>query len=64
MTGQACTHSTAVGYADPPRYPEQKDLQPGQVRCTSGCDGVFSGDKDWIAASEAAMAASADREAG
>jgi hypothetical protein len=45
-----CTHGSVVGYHDPPIYPEQEGLKPGQERCTAGCGRVFDSDDDWIAA--------------
>jgi hypothetical protein len=42
-----CTHGSAVGYRQPPAYPEQAGLEPGQVRCTAGCGRVFDADADW-----------------
>ncbi|MEV1003355.1 hypothetical protein [Nonomuraea sp. NPDC050202] len=51
-----CTHSSGVEYRDPPFYPEQTGLLPGQSRCTegtAGCARVFNSDEDWVAAQEA-----------
>jgi hypothetical protein len=52
-----CTHGSAVGYLNPPVYPEQEGLQPGEKRCTehtAGCTRVFTSDEDWcIAMNEA-----------
>lgn len=51
-----CTHSSAAGYRNPPIYPEQKGLKPGQLRCTkgtNGCKRVFDSDEDWHAEMEA-----------
>ncbi|MEU9576285.1 hypothetical protein [Streptomyces chilikensis] len=45
-----CTHGSAVGWIAKPVYPEQKNLQPGQVACTSGCGTVFDSDDAWYAA--------------
>ena len=49
-----CTHSSAVGYRDPPVYPEQEGLTPGQSRCTDGCGETFDSDQDWYDAMDAA----------
>jgi hypothetical protein len=45
-----CVHGSVVGYRQPPIYPEQEDLQPGQVACTGGCGRVFESDEAWLAA--------------
>jgi hypothetical protein len=50
-----CTHGRAVGYIDPPVYPEQAGLRPGELRCASGCGEVFRSDAEWIAATHAAI---------
>jgi hypothetical protein len=64
-----CTHGSAVGYRDPPVYPEQEGLRPGQSRCTEQCGRVFASDQEWHEAMEAAVYdepadQAADREAG
>ncbi|MEU7855128.1 hypothetical protein [Nonomuraea sp. NPDC049141] len=51
-----CTHSSGVEYRDPPVYPEQVGLKPGQSRCTEGTGGctlVVNSDKEWYAAQDA-----------
>lgn len=50
-----CTHSGAVSYLDPPLYPEQVGLRPGQLRCTDGCNRLFDSEEDWFAAMEEAI---------
>lgn len=50
-----CAHQSAVGYRNPPVYPEQAGLKPGQSRCTDGCGTVFASDDDWYAAMDAAV---------
>lgn len=50
-----CTHQSSVGYIDPPVYPEQVGLEPGQSRCTEGCNVVFNSDDDWADAREEAI---------
>ena len=53
-----CTHGSAAGYHDPPLYPEQHGLKPGQLACTKhtgGCQAVFDSDEDWHAAMHAAV---------
>lgn len=48
-----CTHSSGVMYRDPPVYPAQEGLKPGQSRCTegtNGCERVFGSDDEWYAA--------------
>lgn len=42
-----CCHSSIVSYRDPPFYPEQAGLAPGQSKCTEGCGRVFASDEDW-----------------
>lgn len=44
-----CTHGSTVGYREPPVYPEQVGLKPGQSRCND-CKRVFESDDDWMAA--------------
>jgi len=50
-----CTHGRTVGYRSPPCYPEQEGLQPGQSRCTSGCERVFGSGEEWLAAIDEAV---------
>jgi hypothetical protein len=50
-----CCHGRAVSYRDPPVYPEQEGLAPGQLRCTAGCGSVFGSDAAWLAAIERAV---------
>ena len=50
-----CTHGSVTGYHNPPIYPEQEGLQPGQMVCTAGCDSVFNSDEEWHAATQAAV---------
>ena len=45
-----CCHTSSVGYRDPPFYPEQEGLRPGELCCTSGCGRVFASDRDWYIA--------------
>ncbi len=64
-----CTHGSAVRYLNPPVYPEQEGLQPGQSRCTEGCGRVFESDQEWQEAMDAAVyderdGQAAGREAG
>lgn len=42
-----CAHQGAVSYRNPPVYPEQEGLEPGQLRCTDGCGMVFADDEAW-----------------
>ncbi|MGR6921258.1 hypothetical protein ACU635_44040 [[Actinomadura] parvosata] len=51
-----CTHSSGVMYRNPPVYPEQVGLRPGQSRCTEGtggCEFVANSDAEWFAAVDA-----------
>ncbi|MEV4083038.1 hypothetical protein AB0J43_22495 [Nonomuraea fuscirosea] len=51
-----CTHSSGVEYRDPPFYPEQVGLRPGQSRCTEGTGGcmfVANSEAEWQAAQDA-----------
>ncbi|MCF6467298.1 hypothetical protein FAF44_02575 [Nonomuraea sp. MG754425] len=51
-----CTHSSGVMYRDPPVYPEQAGLRPGQTRCTEGtggCTFVANSDEEWNATQDA-----------
>jgi len=50
-----CCHQSAVGYVNPPIYPEQEGLLPGQIRCTEGCGTVFDSDQAWYEAMTAAV---------
>jgi hypothetical protein len=50
-----CTHGSVVGYRNPPFYPEQEGLQPGQLRCTDGCGAVFDSDEAWSLAMDEAI---------
>ncbi|MFE9976237.1 hypothetical protein ACFYRD_37405 [Streptomyces hirsutus] len=45
-----CTHGSAVAYRPDPHHPAQHGLQPGQVRCTAGCNTVFESDDAWTQA--------------
>jgi hypothetical protein len=49
-----CCHQSVVGYRNPPAYPEQEGLEPGQLRCTDGCGQVFLTTSHWNAAREEA----------
>ena len=50
-----CCHTSTVGYINPPVYPEQEGLKPGQSRCTEGCGEVFESDQDWYDAMDEAV---------
>lgn len=50
-----CTHQSTVGYRVPAIYPEQEGLNPGESRCTDGCERVFFSDEDWVQAMEEAL---------
>lgn len=50
-----CAHTSAVGYLPVPVYPEQVGLEPGQLRCTEGCNRVFADDEDWMGWMDAAL---------
>ena len=56
-----CTHGSVTGYKNPPVYPEQVGLKPGQMICTKGtggCKRVFDSDEDWWAAMDEAVSGS------
>lgn len=36
-----CTHGGWFCHVDPPYYPEQVDLKPGEARCNDGCGLIF-----------------------
>lgn len=50
-----CTHGSAAGYINPPVYPEQVGLEPGQLACTAGCGAVFDSDEEWLEAMDKAI---------
>jgi hypothetical protein len=53
-----CTHGSVTGYINPPVYPEQAGLKPGQMICTkgtAGCARVFNSDEEWYAAMDEAI---------
>lgn len=51
-----CLHGSSVGYLPVPFYEAQKDLKPGQQKCTEGCGQVFESWEEWIEAHQAACA--------
>jgi hypothetical protein len=42
-----CCHLSVMQYRNPPFYPEQEGLKPGQCICTDGCGKVFDTEDDW-----------------